>query len=348
MTTAYHIFGGPGSPYSHKVRAVFRYRRIPHYWTIPQGEFSGGGALGSDTGDEGSHLQRAAKGVVPVVLFPDGTYHADSTPLIYELEKRHEGRSVIPPHPAMAFLSHLIEDCADEFLPLPMFYYRWTDDQVWCGRRQMAGWMGAIDDEALDASAQAFLERQAGQLTNARALDPENMAKAYNQFLTAMEGQLKKRLYLFGTRPSLAEFGIYGQLTQYAVDPKVCNWMKEEAVRTYQWVHLVDDLSGVEGEWSVPEDCLTPELAAHLQFASETYIPMVQMLTQMVDLDNLGDAANGMPYRVRCFLQLKAELAALSDGDRSLIQPILEETGCWDALQFGPNEADKTTPIEMV
>ena len=347
MTKPYCIFAGPGSPYSHKVRAVFRYRRIAHQWSVPQGAFSGGGTLGSDTQDETSHLQKADKGVVPVVLFPDGTYHADSTPIIYALEERHEGRSVMPPHPAMAFLSHLIEDCADEFLPMPMFYYRWTEDQDWCGRRQMAGWHGAIDDKTLDEVSQAFLTRQAGQLANARALNPDNMAKAYDQLLEAMEGQLKERLYLFGSRPSLADFGLYGQLTQYAVDPKVCNWMKDKAVRTYQWVHLVDDLSGIEGEWFEPEECLTPELASHLRLVSQTYLPMVEMFTQAADLKALGTRANGMTYRVRCFLQLKAELAALNELDRALIQPMLEETGCWEALQFKPGEAENAAPIEM-
>lgn len=348
MSDVYKIFGGPGSPYSHKVRSVFRYRRIPHTWTIPQGEFSGGGSLGSDAAIDGkaTDLQKAAKGVVPVVKYPDGSYKADSTPIIYELEELHTGRSVIPPHKGLAFLSHLIEDMADEFLPMPMFYYRWTDDQVWCGRRQMAGWLGAISDEDLDEAAQSFLERQAGQLAGARNLDQERMKTAYDTFLEVMEEQLKHNLFLFGSRPSLADFGIYGQLTQYAVDPKVCNWMKEKAVRAYQWVHLVDDLSGIEGEWFEPEEVLNDRLAGFLSYVAEFYIPMAELLTEVAGTDDLKGLANGMKYRVKTFLGLKAELANLSPTDVSTIRPVLEETGCWDGLQFKDGEAEKVVAIQ--
>lgn len=348
MSQPYQIFGGPGSPYSHKVRAVFRYRRIPHTWAVPQGAFSGGGSLGSDLSDTDSPLAKAAKGVVPVVAFPDGSFHADSTPLILALEDRHEGRSVVPPHPALAFLSHLVEDMADEYLPLPMFYYRWTEDQVWCSRRQMFGWMGAISDEELAKVAEAFLERQAGQLARARALDDNQMATAYDELLSAMEDLLTSSLFLFGGRPSLADFGLYGQLTQYAVDPKVCAIMKEEAVRTYQWVHLVDDLSGFEpGPWFTPEEAFSPVLETFLRYTATYYLPMAELLTGVADLKNLDQQPNGMTYRVRCFLALKQELAALSDGDRALVQPILERTGCWEALQFKPGEAEVAAPIEM-
>jgi glutathione S-transferase len=345
MTTRYQIFGGPGSPYSHKLRSVFRYRRIPHTWCVPQGEFSGGGTLGSDdeTAD-GSHLARAKKGVVPVVLYPDGNYWADSTPIIYELESRHSERSVIPPHPGLAFLSHLIEDMADEFLPLPMFHYRWTDDRVWCSRRQMFGWNGASSDADLEKSAQAFLDRQVGQLAGG-ALKREPMQRAYERFLEMIEDQLRHSLFLFGTRPALADFGLYGQLTQYAVDPTVCAVLKEQAVRTYQWCHFMDDLSGIEGDWSEPEAPLTDQLGAFLRYTAEFYLPMAQALTQNFGTGNLERAANGMSYRVKTFLGLKGELAALSADDVRLIKPALVDAGCWDALQFNEGEAESVVPI---
>lgn len=116
----YRIFGGPGSPYSHKVRSVMRSRRIPHEWVIVQGGFDGTGQT--------EKLRHLRTQMFPIVQFPDGTPWTDSTPTIHELEKRHpdDARSVLPPAPAQRFLARLIEDFADEWLPLPLLAFGWT------------------------------------------------------------------------------------------------------------------------------------------------------------------------------------------------------------------------------
>ncbi len=61
----WRIIGGPGSPYSLKLRAVFRYRRIPHVWVVPRGWFN-----------EANELAEAGKGMLPVLRSPDGDHRA--------------------------------------------------------------------------------------------------------------------------------------------------------------------------------------------------------------------------------------------------------------------------------
>ena len=53
-----------------------------------------------------------------MLRFPgEEQYRVDSTPLAYALEDRHPYyRSIVPDDPGHAFLSHLLEDMADEWL----------------------------------------------------------------------------------------------------------------------------------------------------------------------------------------------------------------------------------------
>jgi glutathione S-transferase len=307
--------------------------------------FTGEGGLGEGAAD--SVLVRAGKGVVPVVRFPDGSFHADSTPMMYHLSQQVPERSLIHPNAGIAFLSHLIEDMADEYFPLPFFYFRWTTDAQWCGRRQMIGWNGALTDEQLDPLAGAFTARQQQQLGQTASLPPEQVQENYEAVLAALDRQLQKSLFFFGSRPSLAEFGLHGQLSQYAVDPFVSSIMKRNAVRVFQWEQLLDDMSGLDGEWASPQDCLTPELEGVISSLAPGYFSMMAAMRQAVGVENLRESVNGQRYRVKCWLALKAELAGLDEEGRNLVKPILEASGAWEHLQFAPGEEAFVVPVEM-
>lgn len=350
----YRILAGPGSPYSHKVRAVMRYRRIPHDWTIPLGGFDGTGQSGG--------LASFGKRLLPVVLYPDGTAWNDSTPIIHELEALHpEGASVLPPTAAQRFIARLIEDFADEWLAVILMAFRWTspDDIAFCARRQMGGWLGPVPEQELAAAIDRFTARQQGVRNFIGGGDPATHAALeakYLELLAIMEDAIPQRLFLLGDRPSIADFGLYGMLSQLAVDPTPSRLMRARAVRTFQWVHYVDDLSGHEGEWASGVH-LTATLERLVSLAGRGFRAMMVATAEAAargqlrcefDLGGHRFASVARPYTARCWSWLKVMFADLSEADRSALRPMLEAAGFWDVLRLSPGEAEQASKMEKL
>ena len=188
-------------------------------------------------------------------MYPNGEFKSDSTPIMLELESLYSRRSIIPPSPSIAFIARLIEDMADECMPFPMFYFRWTTDADWCGRRLMIGWNGALADQELNRISGAFIKRQQSQLGAAAQFPVKEVQKNLELILEALEGGLKKSLFFFGTRPSIAEFGLFGQLSQYVVDPYISSITKKQAEEIAK--QKMNDLNAIDlnvGEivWQIP------------------------------------------------------------------------------------------------
>src|ERR1041384_7274847 len=98
MDDLLRIVGMPASPYSRKLRAVLRYRRIPHAWVI----------LGSP---EARALPQPRAGLPPR-LSVRGEALVDAAPVLRRLETMYPGGAVVPPDPVMAFVDALLEDYA--------------------------------------------------------------------------------------------------------------------------------------------------------------------------------------------------------------------------------------------
>jgi glutathione S-transferase len=330
----YRLLGGPGSPYSLKMRALLRYRRLAHLWIVPSGY------LGSQ-----GELRQAGKGMIPVLQFPDGSYHADSTPLIYELERRHPGqRSVLPDDPAAAFLSHLIEDMADELLVAAMFDMRWGSefDRTFCATRQLSGWLGAMARPELEALVAKFTRRQTSKREAMVTTEGGHqlLASFYLATLTVLESMLEHTDYLFGGRPSLADFGLYAQLCQCALDPSASSIMRARAPRTFQWTQSLDDASGVDGDWA-PQPAWEPCVREMLALAGRFYLPLLRAHHHAVEtgaesfevvIDELVWRGQAESYKHKCLVWLQREWAALAPEDKSKVQPMLHKAACLDHL----------------
>lgn len=334
----YRLLGGPGSPYSLKMRAVLRYRRLPHLWIVPRGYI----------GAEGE-LAEAGKGMIPVLQFPDGRYAADTTPLIYELERRHPGhRSVLPDDRAVAFLSHLIEDMGDEVLVHAMFDLRWNapEDQTFCATRQMYGWLGPADASNFDAIVKRFTRRQTRLREGlVKGDNHAGLMTFYEELLGVMEALVQETAYVFGGRPGLADFGLYGQLSQCAIDPTASALMRARAPRTYQWTQSMDDACGVEGEWA-DRSVWEPQARRLLALVGQYHLPLLQAHHDAIEagepevereIAGRRWVIQGQRYKHKCLVWLQREWQALSGSEQDTVRLLLADTGCLAFLADGPS-----------
>ena len=159
------FIGSPPSPYTRKMIALMRYRRIPYkvIWGNPQ-ELLTNGSL--------SHLniEPAKPNLQPTFLLPDQTAglkaHTDSTPLIRRFEAEFETRKCIPKDKFLSFLNYLLEDFADEWVTKYMFHYRlyFDEDIDNAGTLLPLNQFVNLDEDSLASFKKYISERQVSRL----------------------------------------------------------------------------------------------------------------------------------------------------------------------------------------
>lgn len=330
MTKRYRLIGGPGSPYSLKLRAIMRYRRIPFDWLIR-----------ARVAAEVAHVRPPT---IPMLHDPETDhYQSDSTPLIEYLEDRHPDlRSVIPDDPGTAFLNFMLEDMSDEWATKFMYQQRWHDpvDQEFYGR--YLGWFRESPGPwaKVEATGAAMRDRQVGRNAVVGISDTNKpvIDRTFHTVLDALEDMLNSDMFLFGGRPASADFSLFGQLQPGAHAPLAAPEMRDRAPMTFCWLILMDDMSGwVEGPWRDPAAPVGRPVKTLLQLCGDAYLPFMQANAaalqaeaESVNLEIWGRPYSQRPFRYqgKCYRILRERFAALPEDARAQIAPVLEETGC--------------------
>ena len=335
MSDPIALSGAPGSPYTRKMLAVLRYRRIAYRFLPPSGPALAG-------------LPQPKVALLPTFYLPDeaGELQAvtDSTPIIRRLEREHEGRSLIPADPALAFLNELIEDYADEWLTKAMFHYRWAyEADIAKAAAILPCWRGfCVPDDELAARGAMFAERQIGRLryVGSNALTGPVIEAAYVRFLKAFDAHLTRQPYLLGHRPAACDFAVFGQLTQLAeFDPTPMALTLKTAPRVTAWVGMMEDQSGVEPAQDGWNDvaALPETLIALLSEIGRVYPPVMlanarAVMTGAAEVETVVDgqawSQQPFPYQAKCLQWLRSSRSDLEAGARATVDSILAPTGC--------------------
>lgn len=333
------LVGAPGSPYSRKLRAVLRYRRIAYAW-MHQGA------------PEARHLPVPRVPLLPQLVLPDASRTpqacTDTTPLIRELERRYpSSRSVIPADPVLAFVDELIEDYADEWLTKCMFHYRWAfAPDVAKAAAILPRWFRTNQPEASAlAFGEQFSARQIGRLgvVGSNPTTAPLIEDAYSSLLRCLDAHLTSHRFVLGERPGACDFALYGQLTQLAqFDPTPAAITLRTAPRVVAWVDVVEDLSGLqpgESDWLGREQ-IGAELRPLLMETGRAYPTFLLANAAALaagaervecEIDGRTWVQSPFPYQRKCLTWLRESRAALGADDRGAVDALLSGTG-WGKL----------------
>ncbi|XP_002739004.1 uncharacterized protein LOC100375835 [Saccoglossus kowalevskii] len=270
MTTRMLQFiGAELSPYTAKVRAYLRYKKIPFEPVQCTLEV----------------MQKVVKpgigwSVVPVVVTPDNKFIQDSTDIINNLEKQHPTPSIYPKTPRQRLVSLLLELYADEWLFITAMHYRWNFNEnskflnVEFGKNSFPGEPADIQEERGRRVYSRFKQMCPFIGINEETI-PE-LEKGYIKLLDVLSVHLDKYPYLLGYQPSIADFAVFGQL--YAIffrDPAPGLIMKTRAPVVAAWVETMNQFTTESRQYNhtVVDGRIVKQEPEHTDFLPDDEVP---------------------------------------------------------------------------
>lgn len=271
----YTLYGWHLSYFAGKTRAYLRYKAIPFadrevdaltlLWRIPR---------------------RTGATVMPVVVTPEGEWLQDTKHICEVLEARFPEAPVAPSTPRQRIAALLLEAWADEFWMPTAMHYRWSFPENFELFRRDAGdallpGFPRFMKEAIVAYVAKTLR---GYLPAVGVVEAQfDVLERWTvTMLDHLERHFAAQPFLFGTRPSVADFGLIGPLYGHlGRDP----WPRRNLVAPRPalaaWIERMNAPVPRSGEFAAG-DALAPTLDPLLDSVFGEFLPMVEGIRDAV------------------------------------------------------------------
>lgn len=330
------LVGVGASPYTRKLRAALRFRRIPFRFVVADSK-------------EAVALPKRPLPLVPYLVSPDAdgaltTAQSDTTPILTFLDDAFPQRRLRPSDPALRLLDMLLEDYGDEWLSKCMFHYRWSKapDTAKAGAYLPYARMMQMSPETGAQAGVQFAERQISRIgvVGSNAMTAPIIEASWRRFLEIFDAHIQCSAYLLGGRPGSGDFACFGQMTMLVItDPTPSSVAFEVSPRAYAWTERCEDLSGLDvsdADWIDLADP-PPTLTTLLQEIGRVYAPFLLAnaaaasrgdKTFTCEIDGQPWMQDVFVYQAKCLRWLRDNYAALSPSDREKLDRALAGTGC--------------------
>ena len=261
-------YGWPSSPFSAKTRAYLK-------------------SVGVDFQDIQPHvltLYRRIQPAIGYVMMPtveltDGRFLQDSSRIIDHFEALPSTPTIVPTAPKQRLASALLEIYADEWLPLIAMCTRWTIPENRHFAQSDFGrcafpWLPSLLSRPFAKTMAKKMSSYLPILGITEATTPEILS-----WLQSLTDQLNKHFstfaYLFGNRPSLADFSLAAPLFAHVWrDPGSRHYI-EDNPDLLNWMHAVQAGPSLSENFS-EEDHVAETLLPILRHQREVQFPILQ------------------------------------------------------------------------
>lgn len=338
---SYTLYGGAISYYTGKARAYLRYKNVPFI----------------EEGGSREIFERVGRRIIPVLHTPDDELIQDTTDIIDFIEQKFPEPTVYPEDPVQRLVSLLFEVYGDEWLIMPGMHYRWAynldfileefgknilpdgtaEEQREIGAKISAPFRGSLPMLGITAETVPGLEAR------------------YEEFLTQFNEHLEHHWYLFGTRPSIGDYGLMGPLYAHNFrDPWSGNLMMRIAPNVARWVSNMNTPAPNSGHFLPAADfpdTLLPMLKVMFEECVPTILETIEMTAAWIDenpdaeevprtvgehsfiLGGCKGTRQARSFSQWMFQRPLSYYQSLAGDDRKRCDALLESVGGFDAMQ---------------
>ena len=263
-TTPYILYGSPHSYYTAKVRCYLRKQGIAYRERMP-----------SHPSFAQQVVPEIGRSIIPVLVTPEGECIQDSIDIIDHLEALGVPLSAYPSGPRQRVLALWIEYFGNFCMLRPAMHYRWsffpeqaeyvTDANVSCSGEQVA---------------QMIMQRMRSYLPALGVTNDtvELIHQTFLRLLDILEAHFSVHPYLFGGRPSIADYGLIGPMYAHlARDPVPAQLMRTRAPKVFRWVERM-----TAADADIPEYHDYPEAFLADDQVPETLLPLLALMREEV------------------------------------------------------------------
>lgn len=349
MSKPYVMHGWHLSFFSGKTRALLQYKNVPFIdhevdalnllWRIPK--------------------KTGAK-VMPVVVTPEGEWLQDTKDIAEIIEQRFPQGATLPATPRQRIAALLIEAWADEWWIPPAMHYRWVYPENYALFEHDAGkallpYFPAFAQKRIAAYVASTLR---GYLPSVGIVPAQYgvQERWTERMLDALDTHFAKLPFVLGTKPSVADFGLFGPMYGHlSRDP----WPKRELIakrpNLKAWVERMNTVKAGAGAF-LPDDAIPETLDPVFDAIFGEFYPMLAGIRDEVQKflpklkpggrlpRALGEIefpmADGryrrmaMPYTLWMQQRILDVYRGMPAGDRALVDAWTARRGAPEAMQF--------------